>query len=151
MAYLKLSKKILSVLVEQQLQLHFIDFVCIITSITNTKIISISCNTCLVFKGFRIRRKRITWFISVIIPQTPYYFSEIFAVSKQIGITTSRSSALSFCTPLIFEMQLINGALFLNATALFLLALFGLVTAIILFTTIYISLKSHRSVLTLVF
>ena len=47
--------------------------------------------------------------------------------------------------PLIFEMQLINGALFLNATALFLFALFGLVTVISPFTTIYASLKSHKS------
>ena len=42
-------------------------------------------------------------------------------------------------------MQLINGALFLNVTALFLFALFGLVTVIIPFTTICASLKSHKS------
>ena len=42
-------------------------------------------------------------------------------------------------------MQLINGALFLNATALFLFALFGLVTVIVPLTTIYASLKSHES------
>ena len=30
------------------------------------------------------------------------------------GITTPKSSALSINTPLIFEMQLINGALFLK-------------------------------------
>ena len=35
-------------------------------------------------------------------------------------ITTSKSSGLSIFTPLIFEMQLINGALFLNVTVLFL-------------------------------
>ena len=52
----------------------FTNFVCIITSFTSTNIISISCNTCLVFKGFRIRRKRITWFMYVIIPQTACYF-----------------------------------------------------------------------------
>ena len=34
-----------------------------------------------------------------------------------MGITTSKSSALSIFTPLIFKMQLINGALFLNASS----------------------------------
>ena len=47
--------------------------------------------------------------------------------------------------PLIFEMQLINGALFLNVTALFVFALFGLTTVIVPLTTIYASLKSHKS------
>ena len=47
--------------------------------------------------------------------------------------------------PLIFEIQLINGALFLNATALFLFALSGLVTVISPFTAMYASLKSHKS------
>ena len=42
-------------------------------------------------------------------------------------------------------MQFINGALFLNATALFLFALFRLVTVIIHFTTIYASLKLNIS------
>ena len=50
-------------------------------------------------------------------------------------------------------MQLINGALFLNATALFIylfiylfiFALFGLVTVISPFATIYASLKLHKS------
>ena len=42
-------------------------------------------------------------------------------------------------------MQLMNGALFLNVIAFFLFALFGLVTVIIPFTTIYASLKSHKS------
>ena len=45
-----------------------------------------------------------------------------------MGITTSESSALSNFSPLIFEMQLINGALFLNTTVLFLFALSELVT-----------------------
>ena len=64
-----------------------------------------------------------------------------------MGIATSKSSALSIFTPLIFEIQLINGALFLNITAVFyyFLALSELVTVIILFTTIYASLKSHKS------
>ena len=124
----------------------FIQFVCIITSFTIKKVISTPCNTCLVFKRFRIRRKRITWFISVIIPQTSCCFSVIFVVSNKlyIGITTSRSSALSIYTPLIFEMQLISGV-FLNATTLFLFALSRLMTPIIPFTTIYASLKSHKS------
>ena len=48
-------------------------------------------------------------------------------------------------------MQLTNGALFLNATSffylfiyLFIFALFGELTVIVLFTTIYASLKSHK-------
>ena len=49
-------------------------------------------------------------------------------------ITTTKSSALSIFTPLIFVMQLINGASFLDVTALFLFALFGLPTVIIHFT-----------------
>ena len=62
-------------------------------------------------------------------------------------MTISRSSALSICTLLISEMQLINGALFLNATLLFLPALFGSITVISPFTTIFASLKSHKSAL----
>ena len=42
-------------------------------------------------------------------------------------------------------MQLINGALFLNVTALFVFALFGLTTVIVPLTTIYASLKSDKS------
>ena len=60
-----------------------------------------------------------------------------------IGNTISKSSALSICTSLIFGMQLINGALSLNATLLLLFALFGSVTVISPFTKIYGSLKSH--------
>ena len=48
-----------------------------------------------------------------------------------IGITKSKSSAFSIFTPLIYEMQLMNGALFLNVTALFLFALSRLVTVIV--------------------
>ena len=62
-----------------------------------------------------------------------------------MGITTSKSSALSIFTPLIFEMQLINDALLSNVAALFLFALSGLVTVTVPFTTIYASLKLHRS------
>ena len=50
-------------------------------------------------------------------------------VSKiYMGITIPNYFALSVNTPFIFEMQLINGAIFLNATALFVLALSGAVT-----------------------
>ena len=50
--------------------------------------------------------------------------------------------------PLIFEIQLINGTLFLNATALSIylfFALSGSVTVLFPLTTIYASLKSHKS------
>ena len=53
-----------------------------------------------------------------------------------MGIAASKSSALSIFTPLIFEMQLINGELFLNVTALFLFALSGLTTVMVPFTII---------------
>ena len=63
-----------------------------------------------------------------------------------MGITTSKSSALSIFTPLIFEMQLINGALFLDARFLFhLLALLSPSRVISPSTAIYASLKSHKS------
>ena len=62
-----------------------------------------------------------------------------------MGITTSKSSALSIFMPLIFEMQLINRALFLNVTYLFLFASFGSVKIISPFATICASLKSHKS------
>ena len=42
-------------------------------------------------------------------------------------------------------MQLINDALLSNVAALFLFALSGLVTVTVPFTTIYASLKLHRS------
>ena len=51
--------------------------------------------------------------------------------------------------PLIFEIQLTNGALFFNAVPLFLFALSGSVTVIVPFTKIYASLKSHKSDLSL--
>ena len=40
----------------------------------------------------------------------------------------SKSSRLSIFEPLILEIQFMNGTLCLNATALFLFALFGLVS-----------------------
>ena len=59
---------------------------------------------------------------------------------------STKSSALSICTPLIFEMQLINGALFLKARFLFrLLASLSPSRVIVPFTTIYGSVKSHKS------
>ena len=125
----------------------FTNFVCIIIIFVIINIISISCNTCLVFKRFRIRRKRIAWFISAKIPQTACCFLELSLYSNKlyIDITTSKSSSLSICIPLISEMQLINGALFLNATLLFLFALPGSVIVIVPFATIYASVKSHKS------
>ena len=64
-----------------------------------------------------------------------------------MGIITSKFSALSIFIPLIFETQLINGSLFLNATALFFFALSGSVIVVVPFTTICVSLKSHKSYL----
>ena len=57
-----------------------------------------------------------------------------------MGIATSKSYALSMLSMsvlLTFEMQLINGALFLNAKGLFFLLL--------LFVPVYASLKSQLS------
>ena len=61
----------------------FASFVSIINSFTITNTISVFCNTCLLFQRFRNRTKTITWFISVMIPQTIYCC--IFAVFKQIA------------------------------------------------------------------
>ena len=52
----------------------------------------------------------------------------------------SKSSALSINLLLIFEMQLINGALFLKANFLSYAALFVSVTLVVPLTTIYASL-----------
>ena len=57
----------------------------------------------------------------------------------------SKSSALSMSVLLIYEMQLINGALFLKANFLSYALLFGSVTVIVPFKTIYASLESYRS------
>ena len=63
-----------------------------------------------------------------------------------MGIATSKSSALSIFMPLIFEIQLINGALFLNARFLFLLLVSLSPSRVISpYTTIWASLKSHKS------
>ena len=112
----------------------FTNFICIILFFTITNIRSIYCNTCFIFKRFRTRRKNIIWFISITTPQlTPLSSSK-----WHVGITTSKSSALSIFTLLTFEMQLINRTLFFNTDALFLCALSGSVTIIFPFTTIYI-------------
>ena len=52
----------------------------------------------------------------------------------------SKSSALSISVLLIFEMQLINGALFLKANFLSYASSFALVTVIVPLTAIYASL-----------
>ena len=52
-------------------------------------------------------------------------------------VTTFKSSALSINTPFIFEILLTNGALFLNAILLLIFELFGLITVVVPFTTIY--------------
>ena len=89
-------------------------------------------------------------FISVVIPQTSCCFSAILLYSTKlyIGTTTSRSSALSINTLLIFDMQLVNDALFLNAKNLFFMSIiplpFVFVRVTVLLTTIYLSLKSHK-------
>ena len=56
----------------------------------------------------------------------------------------SKSSALSIRVILIFEMQLINGALFLKANFLSYSVLFGSATVIVPLTTIYASLLSQK-------
>ena len=85
-----------------------------------------SCNTAFVFKRLRIcygaciinGGRRIIRFIAVIIPQTVVFLKFLLFVflkfllyssTVYIGITTSRSSALSIKTLLIFDMQLVNG------------------------------------------
>ena len=64
-----------------------------------------------------------------------------------MGITTS--SALSINTLLVFDIQLVNGALFLNAKDLFLMSIkllsASFVGVIYPIPRIYASLKSHRS------
>ena len=124
MVYLKFSKNCLNVSMVQQLQFHFCQLFLHHNQLPQHQHYKFSCNTCLVFKKFRSRKKRITWFIAVIIPQAACCFLEFLLYSSKlyIGITKSKSSALSICTPLIFEIHLINGALCLNVTTLFLFA-----------------------------
>ena len=63
-----------------------------------------------------------------------------------MGITTTKSRASSIFTPLIFEIQLINCALFLNAGFLFpLLVSLSPSRVISHFATIFASLKLHKS------
>ena len=69
------------------------------------------------------------------LPVVSLYFL-LYSSKLYMGIAASKSSALSIFTPLIFEMQVINGELFLNVTALFLFALSGLTTVMVPFTII---------------
>ena len=65
----------------------------------------------------------------------------MYSSKLYIGSATSKSSALSINTLLVFEIQLINGALFLDATLLFIqfFALSGFVTVTTRLTKIYAS------------
>ena len=70
----------------------------------------------------------------------------LYSNKLHIGITISRSFALSINALLIFDMRDINEALFLKVGFLFLLLLELVpVTLIIPFTTVYASLYSHKS------
>ena len=65
-------------------------------------------------------------------------------------MTTSKSSALSVNTLLIFDVQLVNGALLLNAKDLFLMSIkppsaVAFVRVIIPLKTMYALIKPHRS------
>ena len=78
-----------------------------------------------------------------------FFYSFLLYSSKLcIGIRTSKSFALSINTLLIFDIQLVNGVLFLNAENLFLMSIiplpFAFVRVIVPFTRIYVSLKLHR-------
>ena len=82
----------------------------------------IFCNTCFVIKRFGVFDWIIyvsdcatIWFISVIVPKNSCCFGIIFAVFKQIVLRHYKPSALSMSVLLTFEMQEINGALFLKA------------------------------------
>ena len=127
----------------QQFQFHFYLLCLHHNQFYQTKIISISCSICLVFNRFGIKRKRITSFISVIISQNTC-FLVIFAVCKQIVHWHYNIQIFCILNLYTIKMQLINGALFLNLTHLFLSALFGSVTSKSHFTTIYESPKSHK-------
>ena len=62
-----------------------------------------------------------------------------------VSIKISKSSALSISVLLIFEIQLINAALFLKANYLSYASSFGSVRVIVPSTTMYDLLKSHKS------
>ena len=64
----------------------------------------------------------------------------LYSIKLYIGITISKSSALSANALLIFVMQEINGALLLKANFLSYAILLGSVTLIVPLTTIYASL-----------
>ena len=70
----------------------------------------------------------------------------LYSIKLHISITISKSSALLINTLLIFDIQLINAAMFFNAKDLFFLFfLWFPSTVIILLTTLHASLKSHKS------
>ena len=71
MICLNFSKNCLNTLLVKKFQFYFY---------LTSKKISISCNACFVFKRFRVRRKSIVRFISVITPQTNCGFSVNFTV-----------------------------------------------------------------------
>ena len=143
MACLKFSKNCLNVSMEQQCQ-HFFRLCIILLSVFTIFLICIwcfPCNTTFVFKrliiSYRIFiiinskrviiiKRRTIRLIPVVIPQTSCCFSVILLYSSKlyIGITTSRSSAFSINTLLIFDMQLVNGAFFLNVKNLFHMSIF---------------------------
>ena len=76
MGYLEFSKNRVSVLVEKQLQFHFHQL-----WLHNNQH---QQEHDYKYFLFRITRKRITWLVSVIIPQTTCQFSVIFAVCEEI-------------------------------------------------------------------
>ena len=92
----------------------FSNFICIILRIINfitiiicnffVNIIIISWNTCFIFKRFRIRRNWITWFISIIIPETSCCFSVIFTVFK----STIYCNIQIFCIINFYAINLLN-------------------------------------------
>ena len=69
----------------------------------------------------------------------------LYSSKLYTSIAISKSSALSISVLLIFEVQLINAALFLKANYLSYTSSFGSVTVIVPSTTMYDLLKSHKS------
>ena len=67
----------------------------------------------------------------------------LYSSKLYISITTSRSSALSICTPLIFEMWLISGVLFLILISLLTLQFFRIDSIHFLVTNFGKSLSSE--------
>ena len=122
-------------------------------------IISTLCNTCLVFKTlswlhfcleyyYRLYfvpsvNSSLQWFHKL--PVSFIWFL-LHPVKLYLGFAESMSIAFSMSALLIFQMQLISSALFLNAKGLFfLLLLLVPVIVIVPLTTIYTLLKSDWS------